>query len=100
MQIDSVKNYLASPVKTPYFLFISDGRYLAAIDELKVCGLDFVPMSDFCSGDDKIPDIDGLFNYIEAADVNAKSKKIVVTGIGEFLGLRGSDEATTALSRL
>jgi len=100
MQIDSVKKYLTSTVKTPYFLFISDGQYLTAIDELKVCGLDFVPMSGFCSGDDKIPDIDGLLSYIEAADVNANGKKFVVTGLAEFLALRGSDEATRALSRL
>ena len=100
MQIDSVKKYLTSTVKTPYFLFISDGQYLTAIDELKVCGLDFVPISGFCSSDDKIPDIDGLLSYIETADVNANGKKFVVTGLGEFLALRGSDEATRALSRL
>ncbi len=100
MQIDSVEKYLTSTVKTPYFLFISDGQYLTAIDELKVCGLDFVTMSSFCSGDDKIPDIDGLLSYIEAADVNANGKKFVVTGLGEFLALRGTDEATRTLSRL
>ena len=100
MQIDSVKKYLTSTVKTPYFLFISDGQYLTAIDELKVCGLDFVPISGFCSSDDKIPDIDGLLSYIETADVNANGKKFVVTGLGEFLALRGNDEATRALSRL
>jgi hypothetical protein len=100
MQIDSVKKYLTSTVKTPYFLFISDGQYLTAINELKVCGLDLVPMSGFCNGDDKIPDIDGLCCYIEAADVNANGKKFVVTGLGEFLALRGSDEATRTLSRL
>ena len=100
MQIDSVKKYLTSTVKTPYFMFISDGQYLTAIDELKVCGLDFVLMSNFCRGDDKIPDIDGLLSHIEAADVNANGKKFVVTGLGEFLALRGSDEAMRALSRL
>lgn len=100
MQIDSVKSFLNSTVKTPYFLFISDRHYLSAIDELKVCGLDTVPMSGFCSGNDKIPDIDALFTYIEAADVNAIGKKFVVTGLGEFLALRGTDEATRTISRL
>lgn len=100
MQIDSAKKYLTSSVKTPYFLFISDGQYLTVIDELRVCGLDFVPMSKFCGGDDKIPDIDGLFRYIEAADVNANGKKFVVTGLGEFLALRGNYEAARTLSRL
>lgn len=100
MQIDSVKKYLTSSVQTPYFLFISDGQYATAMDGLSVLELDFVPMSGFCNNEDKMPDIDGLFTYIKAADVNAKGKKFVVTGLGEFLALRGSDEATRTLSRL
>ena len=98
MQIDSIKKYLTSSVKTPYFLFISDGQYATAMDELSVLGLDFIPMSGFCNNDDKMPDIDGLLTYI--ANVNANGKKFVVTGLGEFLALRGSDEATRTLSRL
>ena len=100
MHINSVKSYLTSTIKTPYFLFVSDGRYLSMIEELKLCGLDFVSISDFCSNKDRIPDIDGLLSYIELADVNAVGKKFVVTGIGEFLALRGIDEATRTLSIL
>ena len=100
MQIDSVKSYLTSTVKTPYFLFVSDGLYANAMDELSVLGIDFVQVSGFCNGDDKLPDIDGLLSYIEAADVNAKGKKFVVTGLGEYLALRGNDEASRTLSRL
>lgn len=100
MQIEAVKKYLTSSVKTPFFLFASDGLYASAIDELSVLGLDFVKMSNFCSGDDKLPDIDGLLSYIEAADLTAKGKKFVVTGFGEYLALRGNDEAARALSRL
>ncbi len=101
MQLDSVKKYLTSTVKTPYFLFISDGQYSTVMDELSVLGIDFVKLSSFCNSDDKMPDIDGLLNHIEAADVNAnKGKKFVVTGLGEFLAFRGSDEATRTLSLL
>ena len=100
MQIDSVKKYLTSSVKTPYFLFISDGQYATTKDELSVLGLDFVPTSSFCNSNDRMPDIDGLLTYIKAADVNVNEKKYVVTGLGEFLALRGSDEATRTLSRL
>jgi hypothetical protein len=100
MQMGSVCSYLTSTVKTPYFLFISDGQYLSAIDELRASGLAFVSMSSFCSGSDKLPDIDGLLSHIEAADVNADGKKFVVTGLGEFLALRGADEAIHTLSRL
>ena len=94
MQTDPVKRYLTSSVKTPYFLFIGDDQYKVVTDELSMLGLDFVKMSDFCGGDDKLPDIDGLLTYIGEADVNAKSKKIVVTGLGEYLALRGSKEAS------
>lgn len=100
MQIESVKKYLASSVNTPYFLFISDKQYETARDELSVLGLDFVPMSGFCNSDDKMPDIDELLTHIKAADVAAKKKQIVVTGLGEFLALRGRDEATRTLSWL
>jgi len=100
MQIDSVKKYLTSSVKTPYFLFISDSQYKTAIGEFSLLGLDFIQMSGFCSGDDKLPDVDGLLRHIDAADVNAKSKKFVVTGLGEYLALRGPSEASRTLSRL
>ena len=92
MLIDSVKSYLTSTVKTPYFLFISDGQYPSVLKDLLFLELDLVPMSSFCSNDDKMPDIDGLLSYIEAADINAKGKKFVVTGLGEFLALRGIEE--------
>ena len=100
MQIGPVKKYLTSSVKTPYFLFISDGQYATATDELSVLGLEAKQMSGFCNSDDKMPDVDGLLTYIQTADVNAKGKKFVVTGLGEFLALRGSDEAARTLSRL
>ena len=100
MQTDPVKRYLTSSVKTPYFLFIGDDQYKVVTDELSMLGLDFVKMSDFCGGDDKLPDIDGLLTYIGEADVNAKSKKIVVKGLSEYLALRGSKEASRTLSRL
>jgi hypothetical protein len=101
MQIDPVKSYLTSTVKTPpYFLFVSDGQYLSTVGELRGCELDFISTSGFCSGDDKIPDIDRLLNCIEAANMNANGKKFVVTGLGEFLALCGTDEATRTLLRL
>lgn len=95
MGIDSVKKYLVSSLQTPFFLFISDRQYATAKDELSALGLDFVPMSGFCNDNDKIPDIDGLLNYI-----NAAKKKCIVTGLGEFLALCGVDEASRTLSRL
>lgn len=98
MQIDLVKKYLASSVTTPYFLFIGDGHYARALDELSVLGLDLLPLSGYCKSDDKMPDIDGLFTHIQEGEGNGR--QFVVTGLGEFLALRGSDEAVHTLSRL
>ena len=98
--MDSVNDYLTSTVKTPYFLFVGDEQYLTALNDLHACGLTFVPMSNFCRAADKLPDIDGLLSHIEAADVNVDGKKFVVTGLGEFLALRGAYEASRTLSRL
>ncbi len=97
MQIDLVKKYLTSSVNTPFFLFVSDEQYATAMDELSVLGLDFVQMSNFCNNDDKMPDVDGLITYM---NIGSNGKKFVVTGLGEFLALRGSDEAARTLSRL
>ena len=96
MQINSVQKYLDSNVRMPYFLFISDGHYKMAMDELRGCGLDFVQLSSFCCSDDKIPDIDELLTSIEEAN----GKKLVITGLGEFLSLRGRNEAVRTLLRL
>jgi hypothetical protein len=98
--MEAVTQYLTSAVRMPFFLFVSDGQYRTVLDELKIGGLEILRLSEFCSGDDKIPDIDGLLSHIDAADVNANDKKIAVTGFGEFLALRGSDEAERTLSRL
>ena len=100
MQIDMIKKYLTSSVNTPYFLFISDGQYATAKNELSALGLDFTPISRFCTNDDKIPDIDELLTFIQGVGANSNGKKFVITGLGEFLALRGSDEATRTLSRL
>jgi len=100
MQIDAVKKYLDSNIKTPYFLFISDGQYASTLNELKIIELPLVRTSDFCSGDDKLPDDDGLLDHIKTADINAKDKRFVVTGLGEYLALRGTSETKRILSDL
>jgi hypothetical protein len=100
MLIDSVNDYLTSTVKTPYFIFISDKEYLPAVDELKALGLDFVQVSNFCGANDKLPDIDRLQRHIKSFDTKTNGKKFVVTGLGEYLALRGSDEAASTLSWL
>lgn len=100
MQIESLRRYLSSSIKTPFFLFIGDEDYAPAINELSLLGLNSINMSEFCSSNDKLPDIDGLLNYIKTIDVNAKDKRFVVKGIGEYLAHLGSDESASVLLQL
>ncbi|NLI70095.1 MAG: BREX-4 system phosphatase PglZ [Firmicutes bacterium] len=100
MRIDLVKQYLASSDKTPYFLFINDGQYKKAMDELAALGLAIVQTSSFCNSEDKKPDIDKLLTHIKMSDASAKGKGLVVTGLGEYLALCGNDEANKILLRL
>ncbi len=100
MLISSVEKYLASQVKLPFFLFVGDDEYINVLNELNISGLSIVALSSFCNGIDKLPDIDELVGIIESADINANEKRFAVTGLGEYLALRGYEEARRTLSRL
>jgi hypothetical protein len=100
MPIQVVKNYLTSDVKYPFFFVVGDGQYKGIKEKLLELGLSFIKVSDFCRDDDKPPDIDSLFEHLKTADTNANDNKLVVIGIGEYLALRGNNEAVRVLSQL
>lgn len=100
MSIQAVRNYLSSNVRAPYFLVVGDEQYRSIKDRLSELGLVFVKVSDYCGGDDKLPNIDGLIERLKAADVNKSDNKLVVIGLGEYLALRGNKEAASVLSQL
>lgn len=100
MPSDRIKNYLTSKAGSPYFLFVGDGQYRAVIDEVQIRGLELLPLSGFCAGADKVPDLDELLDEIESSDPAAAGKRLAVTGLGEFLALCGAAEAKRTLSRL
>ena len=85
--LKAINNYLKSSFKSPFFLFTGDADYSCVIQELNDFGLDKKRLSDLCPQDDKIPDIDVLFNEMAIADVNADQKSFFLIGIGEFLAL-------------
>ncbi len=93
MLIEAVKKYLSSDVTTPYFLVVGDAQYKEAKDKLAEQNFRFVKISDFCGDNDKLPDIDGMLEYLK----NNESK-LAVIGIGEYLALRGRQEADNTLS--
>lgn len=100
MLSQAINEYLSSNVQSPYFLVVGDRQYRNAKDRLSELGLTFVRVSDYCGGDDKLPDIDGLLERLKTADVNASGNRLVVIGLGEYLALRGNSEAASLLPHL
>ena len=95
-----VNTYIASSLNTPFFYFVGDSRYQDVKEKLTELGFSIVRLSDYCRNDDKLPDIDGLFDQLTTTDENANGKKMAVIGLGEYLALRGNNEAASVLSQL
>lgn len=95
-----IENYLKTPQGLPFFCSVGDEEYCSFLENLKQAGLNLIRVSDFCSKDDKFPDLDEIIDYFRTADVDYRDNKYVVVGLGEYLALRGTDEITTELNRL
>lgn len=95
-----IENYLKTPQGLPFFCSVGDDEYCLFLESLKQTGLKLIRVSDFCTKDDKFPDLDELIDYFRTADVDYRDNKYVVVGLGEYLALRGTDEITTELHRL
>ena len=100
MLCKSVANYIASAKGLPFFYVVGDSEYNSTLQDLKQQGLDVVRLSNFCSNDDRFPSIDDLIDYFRTADVDFKSNKCVIVGLGEYLALRGEEEANKILRKL
>jgi len=100
MSIEKVNTYLASSVNTPFFYFVGDSRYQDVKEKLSELGLSIVRVSDYCRNNDKLPDIDGLFDQLSTTGKNVNGKKMAVIGLGEYLAVRGNNEAASVLSQL
>ena len=95
-----IENYLKDPQGLPFFCSVGDDEYCSLLKSLTQAGLKLIRVSDFCSKDDKFPDLDEMIDYFRTADVDYRDNKYVVVGVGEYLALRGADEITTELNRL
>ena len=97
-----VQNYISSAKGLPFFYVVGDEDYCSVLEELKQADISVVRMSDFCfeGKDDKFPSIDELVDYFRTSDVDHRSNKFVVVGLGEYLALRGPSIAYKELCRL
>ena len=98
MSIDKVNTYLTSSVKTPFFYFVGDSRYQDAKEKLAEMGFSIIRVSDYCQNNDKLPDIDKLFDQLTTSDEHTSENKMVL--LASFLALRGNNEAASVLSQL
>jgi hypothetical protein len=100
MPIEAVEQYLSSDVRSPFFLVVGDSQYADVKNKITEFGLGTVRVSDYCGAKDKPPKLDDLFDHLKTADINAKDKRLVVVGLGEYLALMGKDESTSVLSSI
>lgn len=98
----AVDNYLyhAKVQGLPFFYVTSDAEYISVLDELKQSGLKVIKISDFCYKDDKFPSVDDVIDSFHTADVDYKSNRYVLLGLGEYLALRGEAETLKVLRKL
>lgn len=95
-----IENYIKTPQGLPFFCSVGDDEYRSFLEDLKQAGLTLIRVSDFCSKDDKFPDLDELIDHFRTADVDYRDNKYVVVGLGEYLALRSDNEVTNELNRL
>ncbi len=95
-----VAKYIETPKGLPFFYAVGDIEYMDILNELKQNGLSVVRVSQFCHSNDRFPDIDEMIDYFRTLDLDFKENKYVVVGLGEYLALRGSEDAKQVLRRL
>ncbi|MDR1766156.1 MAG: BREX-4 system phosphatase PglZ [Lachnospiraceae bacterium] len=101
--MEAVREYLSNTgVNAPFFLVAGDRGYQDAKGALEGLLMKPLPVSAFCGAPDKRPNLDSLLDEVAFGDIDAKSadKRIFVTGLGEYLALRGEKEARSWLSRI
>ena len=95
-----VQNYISTAKGLPFFYVVGDEDYNSVLEELKQADISLMRMSDFCFKDDKFPSVDELVDYFRTSDVDYRSNRFVVVGLGEYLALKGAAIAEKELLRL
>ncbi len=89
--LEAAKEYLdADGQATPFFVFVGDQEYRNAKSELLGFGLHECKTSTFCHEEDRLPDLGKLLGELGRQDA-AGGRRLLVTGLGEYLLLRGQD---------
>ena len=100
MLSNAVKSYLSTAKGLPFFYAVGDEDYNEVLSELSQNGVIVDRISQFCPKEDKFPDIDDVIDHFRTLDMDYRQNKHVLTGLGEFLALRGSVTTEKTLRRL
>lgn len=100
MLYPEIDRYLEVAKGQAFFFAVGDTEYLDVLNELKQSGLEVIRVSRFCHKDDKFPDIDAVIDHFHTLDINYRNNRFVLIGLGEYLALKGMEEAKQTLRRL
>lgn len=102
MLCKAVESYLDNPKSASYFFFyaVGDEKYLSILNELEQRNVVVNRISEFCSEDDKIPNIDEVISHFKTLGTDDHRTKHVLIGLGEYLALKGPAYTEKVLIRL
>ncbi len=92
-----IEKYLSSASGLPFFYSVSESEYVETISQLNQAGVESVYISDFCKNGDRNPRISDIIDFFRTADVDYKTNKYVLLGLGDYLALHGNEEAISTL---
>ena len=95
-----IEKYLSTASGLPFFYSVSEEEYMDALSLLNQAGVESINISDFCKNDDKNPSLSDVVDFFRTADVDYKTNKYVLLGLGDYLALRGKEEAISVLRDL
>ena len=76
MLCTAVENYISTAKGLPFFYVVGDDEYSSTLEDLVQRGLKVIRTSDFCSKDDKFPDVDEMVDYFRTADVDYRDQGV------------------------
>lgn len=100
MTLTAIKEYYSSNIHKPFFSVVGNDEYRDLKINLEELGIDFIRLSDCCHAQDKKPDLDILREKLRTADIDCKSNRVAVLGLGEYLLLCGDRIARMVLDEL
>ncbi len=100
MLCTEVETYIKNSRGLPFFYAVGEQDFKEVLNELEQKGFIIDRASDFCSKDDKFPDLGEIIDYFRTLDINYRDHKHVLIGLGECFALHGADYTEQKLMQL